>query len=58
MSIGFNKIKLYSYMYCNSTRVFETSWVHWIEQKQFIYTVQKVLQWFHYASWCIINKLK
>lgn len=39
-SSGTNKIKLYSYMYCSSTRVFETDLVHWKEQKQFILYIQ------------------
>lgn len=55
-SIGSDKkMKLYSYKQPSSTKVSDTSLVHWIQQKPFsyiyIYTVQKVLQWFHYASW-------
>ena len=40
MSIGSNKMKLYSYMQRSSTRVCETNLVHWREQKQFIPYIQ------------------
>lgn len=50
-SIDSNQMKLCSYKQSSSTKVSDTSLEHWLLQKPFIYTVQKVPQWFHYASW-------